>query len=102
MLRLRNMVAGYGRVTIETDGLEHTDIHSVSATWFGDSDPLQRPEWRVIAAKLKIIFLAEKPERRDKIVTVDLRDPNVSNLREHMRHHQILSEKYLSRWGLLE
>lgn len=102
LLRLRNMAAGYGRVTIETDDSEHTDIHAVSATWFGDSDPLQRPEWRVILAKLKIVFFAENPGRRDKTITVELRAPNASNLREQIRHHQIVSEKYLSRWGLLE
>jgi hypothetical protein len=102
LLRLRNMVAGYGRATIEMDNSERTDIHAVSATWFGDFDPLQRPEWRVIMAKLTIVFFAEKPERRDKTVTVELRTPNGSNLREHIRHHQIVSEKYLARWGLLE
>jgi hypothetical protein len=41
LLRLQNMVAGYGRVTIETDDSERTDIHAISATWFGDFDPLQ-------------------------------------------------------------
>ena len=47
-----------------------TDLHAVSATWFGDFDPLQRPEWRVIVAKLKIVFFAEKPGRRDKTITL--------------------------------
>jgi hypothetical protein len=96
------MVAGYGRVTIDTDDSEWGDIHTVSATWFGDFDPLKRPEWRVIVANLKIVFFAEKPGRRDKTITVELRAPNGSNLREHIRLHQIVSEKYLSRWGLLE
>jgi hypothetical protein len=102
LLRLRNMVGGYGRVTIEMDDSEKADIHAVSAMWFGDSDPLQRPEWRVIVANLKIVFFPEKPGRRDKTITVELRAPNGSNLREQIRHHQIVSEKYLSRWRLLE
>jgi hypothetical protein len=101
LLRLRNMVGGYGRVTIEIDDSDRIDIYAASAAWFGDSDPLQRPEWRVIVANLKIVF-AETPGRRDKTITVELRAPNRSNLREQIQHHQIVSEKYLSRWGLLE
>jgi hypothetical protein len=75
LLRLRNMVDGRGRVTIEIEDSERTDIHAISERWFGDSDPLQRSEWRVKVANLKITFAGEKAGARDKTITVELRDP---------------------------
>jgi hypothetical protein len=101
LLRLRNMAVGYGRVTIEIDHAERPDIHAISAGWFGESNPLARPEWQVVMANLRIVFLAEKAGRRDKAITVKLRAPNGSNLKEQLRHHQIISEKYLAQWGLV-
>jgi len=102
LLRLRNMVGGYGRVTIETDDARgRTDIHAASADWFGNRDPLTRPDWSVEIANLKIVFFSEKAGGRDKTITITLRWPNGSNLKNHIRHHQILSEKYLARWGLI-
>jgi hypothetical protein len=101
LLRLRNPAGHFGRVTIEVDG-EHPDIYRTSAGWFGDFDPLRRPEWRVMQARLRITFHAEGRGKRGKSITVELRAPNSSNLRDQTRRHQIVSEKYLERWGLIE
>lgn len=101
LLRLRTAVGHFGRVTIEVDG-EHPDIYRTSAGWFGDSDPLRQPEWRVMQARLKIAFHADGRGKRAKTITVDLRTPNSSNLRDQTRRHQIVSQKYLVRWGLME
>jgi hypothetical protein len=101
LLRLRDAAGRFGRVTIEVDG-EHADIHGTSAGWFGDFDPLRRPEWRVIQARLRIAFHPAGHEKRGKPITVELRAPNGSNLRDQTRRHQIVSEKYLVRWGLIE
>ena len=94
-------VSGSGRVTIEIDPSEHADIHTTSQQWFGDADPLQRPEWQVTQAKMKIVFEPKSGSTREKRVTIDLRHPNHSNIRERIRHHQIVSQKYLERWGLV-
>jgi hypothetical protein len=48
-----------------------------------------------------VVFHPEAGRARDKTVTIELRAPNGSNLKEQIRHHQILSEKYLARWGLV-
>lgn len=102
LLRLRNSAGRFGRVTIEIDDAEHGDIHSGSACWFGDSDPLRRPDWQVTQAKLKIAFYPEAKGKRAKTINVELRAPNGSNLRDQTRRHQIVSEKYLARWGLIK
>jgi hypothetical protein len=98
-LRLSGIGGKFARVTIETD--EDTDIYTASARWFGDGDPLRRLEWRVTQAKLRIAFHPEANGRRDKVINVELRSPNGSNLKDQTQRHQIVSEKYLHRWGLV-
>jgi hypothetical protein len=88
-------------VTIEIDDSEPPDIYAASGQWFGDADPLKRPDWRVTEAKLRIIFFPEAVGGRAKTITIELRAPNGSNLREQIQHHQIISQKYLERWGLI-
>ena len=102
LLRLRNTASGFGRVTIEADNTEHGDIHARSTRWFGDFDLLQRPDWQVTQAKLKIVFYPEAEGKRAKTINVELRAPNGSNLKDQTRRHQIVSEKYLARWGLIK
>jgi hypothetical protein len=99
LLRLRNNT---GRVTIEPDDAERGGIHATSALWFGDCDPLRLPYWQVTQAKLKIAFHPEGAGRRAMTISVELRTPNGSNLRDQTRRHQIISEKYLARWGLIK
>jgi hypothetical protein len=100
LLRLAS-VSGIGRVTIEIDPSEQTDIYRTSEDLFGEADPLQRSDWQVTQVKLRIVFHPEPGSPRDKNVTVDLRYPNHSNIREQIRHHQVISQKYLARWGLV-
>ena len=88
-------------MSVETDPADITDLHTRCADWFGDADPLQRFEWQVIQAKLRIVFQPELGSTRPKSVTIDLRAPNSSNLKEQIRHHQLISRKYLARWGLV-
>jgi hypothetical protein len=102
LLRLRNTSGGFDRVTIEIDNAEHGDIHARSACWFGDSDLLRRPDWQVTQAKLKIAFYPQAQGKRAKTINVELSAPNGSNLKDQTRRHQIGSEKYLARWGLIK
>jgi hypothetical protein len=99
LLRLSSIGGRFARVTIETD--EDTDIHAASARWFGDGDPLPRSEWRVTQAKLRITFHPEANGKREKAINVELRAPNGSNLKDQTQRHQMVSEKYLLRWGLV-
>ena len=92
----------FGRVAIDNDDAEYGDIHAKSARWFGDSDLLRRPEWRVSQAKLRIKFHPEGNGKRAKMINVELRAPNGSNLKDQTRRHQIISEKYLLCWGLIK
>jgi hypothetical protein len=91
---------GYGRLTIEIAKTSEEPIHSVSKRWLGWAEPIERVEWRVVQATLRIAFHPEAGGGRRKIVNVSLRAPNSSDLRNQTWRHQLISEKYLVRWGL--
>jgi hypothetical protein len=101
LLRLANLSARYSRITIEIDPSDRADICARSAEWFGDHDPLRRPEWRVMQAAFRVVFYPEPNQTRERVVTIELRAPNGSNLRDQTQRHQIISQKYLARWGLV-
>jgi hypothetical protein len=101
LLRLAQSGSSYGRVTIEIDPSDSIDICKRSARWFGDADPLRWPDWYVTHATLRIVFYPEPGRVREKTVIIQLRTPNGSNLRDQTRQHQVISQKYLARWGLL-
>ena len=101
LLQLGRMGAAYERITIQVDPSERMDICARSAQWFRDSDPLRWPGWWVTHATLRIVFHPEAGKTRERVVTIELRAPNGSNLRDQTRRHQIISQKYLERWGLI-
>src|SRR6185437_8427828 len=101
-LRLRDIDTTAGQVTIDVADPDRETIYSVSAFWFGDDDPLRRPECRVLHAKLRITFHPERVGGRPKSITVELRSPNGSNLRDQTQRHHLIAEKYLARWGLIQ
>jgi hypothetical protein len=96
LLRLSSIGGRFARVIIETD--EGTDIHAASARWFGDGDPLQRSEWRVTQAKLRIAFRPEANGKREKAI-----NDHLMTLCLIFQVGAIwrLSEKYLLLWGLV-
>jgi hypothetical protein len=90
----------YGRVTIDVGTSLDESIYSTSQRWFGEAEPIGRLDWRVVQAKLRIVFDPEEAGRRKKVVTAVLRVPNASNLKNQTWRHQLVSEKYIERWGL--
>jgi hypothetical protein len=49
----------------------------------------------------RITFRPEANGKREKSINVELRAPNGSNLKDQTQRHQLVSEKYLLRWGLV-
>jgi len=90
----------YGRVMVEVGKATTETIHAASERWFGFAEPIGRVEWRIVQATLRIVFHPEPDGGREKIVNVNLRMPNGSDLRNQTFRHRLVSEKYLVRWGL--
>jgi hypothetical protein len=102
LLRLRDSHDEAGRVTVEREFSDRETLYEKSARWFGNRDPLTGGDWFVTGAKLCIAFHPKGRETRGKRITIDLRWPRSSNLRDQTHRHQLISEKYLERWGLIE
>jgi hypothetical protein len=101
LLRLGRMGSRYERITIEVDPSARIDICGRSKQLFRDADPLRWPDWYVTHATLRIVFHPEPGRTREKTVSIQLRAPNGSNLRDQTWQHQVVSQKYLAKWGLL-
>ena len=101
LLRLARRGSRYDRVTIEVGPSDLIDICRRSEEFFQDSNPLKWPDWYVTHATLRIVFHPEPGRTREKAVSIQLRVPNGSNLRDQTWQHQVLSKKYLAKWGLL-
>jgi hypothetical protein len=101
LIRLARIGAGYERVTIEVDPADQADMWTRCELSFGDSNPLIWPEWQVTHATLRIVFEPLTGRKFGPIVKIELCMPNGSNLRNQTAHHQIISRKYLARWGLV-
>jgi hypothetical protein len=99
LLRLRDLASDFSRVTLETAATDE-DIHELSGEWFGNTDPLKDLNWSIEQAKLRIVFHADRPGGKERRINIELRAPNGSNLRDQTRRHEIISRKYLARWGL--
>ena len=101
LLRLARVGSRYERLTIEVDPSDRIDICTRSTQWFGDADPLKWTDWYVTHATLRIVFHPDPGRTREKAVSIQLRAPNGSNLRDQTRQHQVVSQRYLARWGLV-
>lgn len=95
--------AGGGLVMIERKAAEGDlpdSLHASVRRWFGSLSPLDRPGWRVIAARIRLVFEGEGRSRREKSVAIELKDPDRLNLRDQARAHRLIAERLLERWGL--
>ena len=102
LLRLRDADESFGRITLEVGSeADDEDIWTRSGEWFEDFDPLAYANWSVTQASLRIEFHPEKDGGPPKVMTVDLRTPHGTNLKDLPRRYTTVVEKNLLRWGLL-
>ena len=103
LLRLRDADESFGRITLEVGSeADDEDIWTRSGEWFEDFDPLAYANWSVTQASLRIEFHPEKDGGPPKVMTVDLRTPHGTNLKDLPRRYTTVVEKNLLRWGLLQ
>ena len=103
LLRLSDADGSFGRITLEVgSGAEDDDIWTRTSEWFEDFDPLSYANWSVTRATLRIEFHPENEGGPAKVMTVDLRTPHGTNLKDLPRRYATIVEKNLLRWGLLQ
>jgi hypothetical protein len=74
LLRLRYADESFARITLEVGSeANEEDIWTRSREWFEDFNPLDRADWSVTQASLRIEFYPENEGGPAKVITVDLR-----------------------------
>ena len=103
LLRLSDTDGSFGRITLEVGSeADDEDIWTRSGEWFEDFNPLAYSNWSVNQASLRIEFHPENEGGPAKVMTVDLRVPHGTNLKDLPRRYATVIEKNLLRWGLLQ
>ena len=100
MLELKPYDNG-NKVRLTVTAKETKTIHDVSYEWFSSHDPL-RTGFLVAKAKLSIRFKPDSINRRGKTLPVEITWPNGCDLKGKTAKEQLIGDKYLKRWGLLE
>jgi hypothetical protein len=62
-LGLAALDSKFGRVTIEVGMSSDENIYAASQRWFGEAEPIGRLDWRVVQAKIRIVFDPEEAGR---------------------------------------
>jgi hypothetical protein len=89
------------KVRLTVTAKEQKTIHEVSRDWFEQHDPL-RTGFLVAKVKLSIRFKPDSIDRRGKTLPVEITWPNGCDLKGKTTKEQLIGEKYLKRWGLVE
>ena len=89
------------KVMLSVTAKETKTIHEVSREWFETHDPL-RTGFLAAKAKLSIRFKPDSIDRRGKTLPVEITWPNGCDLKGKTTKEQLIGEKYLKRWGLME
>lgn len=76
-------------------------IHEVAEEWFDKNTPF-RNGFYVQKAKISIRFEAEEGERRGRVIPFTISCPNGCNLKSRTEKEQLIADKYLKRWGLID
>ncbi len=100
MLELKPMDSG-NKVRPTVTAKETKTIHEVSRDWFATHDPL-RTGFLPAKAKLSIRFKPDSIDRRGKTLPVEITWPNGCDLKGKTAKEQLIGDKYLKRWGLVE
>lgn len=83
-----------------SDGAD--DLYQRAERAFRPKGVFSRNGWRVLGAKLKIVFNPEEAKRRTKSVTFELKLPDRTNLRDQLDLHRKIADDLLARWGLYQ
>jgi len=100
-LRLRPQRSRRGQVIVEVDGRAEQTLYDFAGEAFGDGNPLRNGA-KVNQARLAIRRLPSGNQRRGKVITFDISEPNGCTLKNRTEAERRISEKYLPRWGLVE
>src|SRR5690606_4829484 len=91
-----------GLVTLERRSSDPSagDVYDAAREWLEGRNPIGRPGWRIIHARLRVAFHPEREGARAKVVAVEFTSPNRSNLRDQTEAHRLIAHTLVTRWNL--
>jgi hypothetical protein len=91
-----------GLVTFECkrEGRLIRDVYRSASAWFGDGNPIGKIGWTIAGLRLRLTFKPERTGKSSRIVTVELRWPTGTSLREKTNNDHAVAEKLFTRWGV--
>jgi hypothetical protein len=89
------------KITIEVAPEVDKNIYDKLKEWFDSNDPLTQG-FLLDKVRLLIKFFSNKENPNGVVLPLQIISPNRCNLGSKTRKEQLIGEKYLARWGLLE
>ena len=76
------------------------DIYTTAAIWFGDGCPVGNAGWQIVGVRLRLTFKPDRIGKSARIVTIELKSPMGTTLRENTDADHAVAEKLFSRWQI--
>jgi hypothetical protein len=76
------------------------DIYTSAAKWFGDGSPVGKVGWQIVGVRLRLTFKPDRLGKSARIVTIELKSPMGTSLRENTDADHAVAEKLFSRWQI--
>ena len=90
------------RVILECNSKSHRKIWDMSRARFRETDPLASGAFVCTQAKLSIKFHPKNGSSNGRTISLTITMPNGCDLRDLTSQEQMIGEKYLRRWKLLQ
>ncbi len=91
----------YNNVTLDVAAKEDRSIYDLSKEYFRNNDLLQSG-FRLKQVRISIKFMPDDESKRGKILHVKIREPKGCDLKRKLHKEELIGEKYLEKWGLVE
>lgn len=101
-LRLLPPGAEAGLITLECkrQAQQVRDVYESAAVWFGAGNPIGRGGWQLVGVRLRLTFKPDRIGKSARIVTIELKYPMGTTLRENTDADHAIAEKLFKRWGI--
>ena len=101
-MRLFSPGVDNGLVTLDCkrQGQHVHDVYSWASTWLGLGNPIGKDGWQIVSVRLRLVFKPERIGKSGRIVTVYLKHPLGTTLRENTNADHAVAERLFKRWGI--
>lgn len=76
------------------------DVYTSAARWFADGSPIGKGGWQIVGIRLRLTFKPDRIGKSSRIVTIELKSPMGTTLRENTDADHAVAEKLFRRWRI--